>query len=141
MIARQLTNDHHDRLATLFTFAAGAIQALLAFSILFLPVFARCMGQPDGSLDCTRMSYIQQGGNIVGYAFLGLFLGLGIAAVISPHILDARRVCLIRWLIVVVSAIFAVIGGWSIGLMFLPGGLLMVLPALSCRRQKDRRLA
>ena len=73
------------------------------------------------------------GGSLIGYGFLVAMIGVGIGAVVSTRLQNPSRVCLYRWLTLLITAAFVVIGGWSIGLLFLPGGLLMLLPALSCR--------
>ena len=91
------------------------------------------MGQPNGTVICTRESYIQMGGSVIGYGFLMAMIGIGIGAVVSTKLDNPSPVCAYRWTALLITTAFVVIGGWSIGLLFLPGGLLMLLPALACR--------
>jgi hypothetical protein len=125
--------SHSQRLATFFTIVAGTLQAVLAFTVLFLPFFAKCIETQSG-LACRYESYTEMGGNALGYTFLLLFFALGIGAIISTWSGNTSFICVVRWLTVLTSTIFAVIGAWSIGFVFLPGGLLMLLPAISCLR-------
>lgn len=127
------TRSNRERVVSLITLAAGLIQSLLAIGVLFLPIFATCI-QQHNTLVCRRESYIQQGGNLVGYGFLFLMLGIGISAIISTKIQKSSQVCIFRWLAVLLTASFVVIGVWSIGLLFVPGGVLMLIAALSCRQ-------
>jgi hypothetical protein len=121
----------------LVALAAGLVQGFLALCLLFLPIFAMCMGQPDGALSCSRETYIQMGGNLIGSVFLLLMIGVGVGAILSSRLENPSHVCLYRWLAVVISAAFVVVGAWSIGLLFLPGGLLMLLAARSCRHARQ----
>ena len=56
--------------APLFAFTGGLLHIALAGGLMLLPVFATCFQQGQ-EVVCTRQSYIQQGGNVLG---LGLFL-------------------------------------------------------------------
>ena len=122
-----------ERLASFFTIIAGTVQVVLAFSVLFLPFFGKCIETSSG-LTCQYESYTEMGGTALGYTFLRLFFALGIGALVSTWSGHTLFICAVRWLTVLTSAIFAVIGAWSIGFVFLPGGLLMLLPAISCLR-------
>jgi hypothetical protein len=124
-----------ERLASFFTVIAGIVQVVLAFSVLFLPFFATCMQTRTG-LGCTYQSYTEMNGSLFGYSFLLLFFALGIGAIVSTWFGKTRFICAVRWLTVLTSTIFGVIGAWSIGLMFAPAGLLMLLPAISCLRKE-----
>ena len=121
------------RLATLFTVIAGIVQVVMAFSVLVLPFFGTCIETSSG-LACRYESYTQMGGNALGYTFLLLFFALGVGALISTWSGNTPFICAVRWLTVLTSAIFAVVGAWSIGFVFLPAGLLMLLPVISCLR-------
>lgn len=133
MTREQPSLSHSQRLATFFTIVAGALQAGLAFTVLFLPFFAKCIETQSGRV-CRYESYTDMNGTALGYTFLLLFFALGVGAIISTWSGNTPSICAIRWLTVLTSAIFAVIGAWSIGFVFLPGGLLMLLPAISCLR-------
>lgn len=119
------------RLAAVFTVVAGIALAALAFTVLFLPFFTTCL-QTQNGLICTYESYVEMGGNALGYTVLLLFFALGTGAIVSTWAGNATFICGIRWLTVLTTLAFAVIGSWSIGLVFLPAGLLMLLPAISC---------
>ena len=133
MTREQSSLSNSQRLATFFTVIAGIVQVVLAFSVLFLPFFGKCMETSSG-LNCRYESYTDMGGSALGYTFLLLFFALGVGALISTRSGNTLFICAVRWLTVLTSAIFAVIGAWSIGFVFLPAGLLMLLPAISCLR-------
>jgi len=118
-----------NRRASLFAVAGGMIQIVLAAGILFLPVFATCIGQ-DQTMVCQRQSYIQQGGSLLGYAFLVATIVAGVLALISTRIENGSQARRLRWFAVLLTAGFAVVGAWSIGLIFVPGALLLLLSAL-----------
>ena len=54
----------------------------------------------------------------------------GVIAIISTQIKDRVQGHRLRWIAVAATVCFAVIGAWSIGLLFVPGGLLLLLSAL-----------
>ncbi len=121
--------DRRHKLASQLALVAGLLQALVAFSILFLPVFAVC--QPQGNeLICHRETYSQQGGNALGYALLTLMIIAGLLAVMSSRDPNPRRAFLIRWLVALSSILVAVLAGWGFGIAFAPGALLMLWVAL-----------
>src|SRR5260221_13799037 len=123
-------------LARLVAFAAGLIQAIVAFSLLFLPVFAECMGTPEGGpLSCRRLTYLQQGGDASGFFVFGLMLVLGSASVVTSFMSHRQWICFVRWSLIVASFMIACIAFSGIGLSFIPAALLMLLPAISCSRQ------
>lgn len=112
-------------LTSMFAITGGLLQSGISLSVLFLPVI------PTSS---ERASYIQMGGNVLGYGFLCLMVAVGIMAFISTRIDNPVQVCRLRWLGVIASATFVVIGAWSIGLLFLPGTLCLLVAALACRQ-------
>ena len=112
----------------------GLLQIVLSLCVLFLPVFATCGPQGEATI-CKRESYIQMGGSTVGYGFLVLMIAVGVMAIISTRIDNATQACRLRWLGVLASASFVIIGAWSIGLLFLPGTLCLLVAALACRRR------
>ena len=111
------------------------MQVLVALGLLFLPVFATCyVNEPD----CRRASYIQMGGSFIGYLLLVGMILLGTAVVIThlglfPN-LSGRQNRRILWLAVAGSFITLIVGAWSIGLAFLPGGLLLLLATFANRK-------
>jgi hypothetical protein len=107
----------------------GLLQLLLALSILFLPVFETCQlggGQPI----CESESYIQLGGNALGYTFLILMIIVGLAAAASPLDRAGRRVFFTRWLAALSSVMVAVVAGFGFGIVFVPGAILLILASL-----------
>jgi hypothetical protein len=117
--------------ADLFAITGGLMQMVLAFGLLFLPIFATCLLHGQEWV-CQRQSYIQQGGSVLGYAFLVLMIVAGSLVLASIRLerlkQHAHRV---RWIAVLLTAGFAIIGTWSIGLLFVPGGLFLLLSAFS----------
>jgi hypothetical protein len=117
----------------LFAMTGGLLQIVLSLCVLFLPVFAICGPQGEATI-CERESYIQMGGSTLGYGFLVLMIVVGIMAIVSTWINNPTQACQLRWLGALASASFVVIGAWSIGLLFLPGGLFLLIAALACRK-------
>src|SRR5262249_1806973 len=117
--------------AKLFAMTGGLIQALLAFSLLFLPVFATCIeNQP-----CYRQSYIQLGGSWVGYTAFSLMMVLRVLVVIS-HIRPTfpyRKP--IRWIAALSSWVVVILTAWGLGFTFFPGALMLSLAALSRHKE------
>jgi hypothetical protein len=116
-------NDTQQGRVPLFALAAGGM--------LFLPVFATCYAVDT----CIRESYVQMGGSPLGY---GLIIGVVISnlAVIGSVITHNRQLLgRVIWLAVIASFTLVILGAWSIGLAFLPGGVLLLLAGLSYRRQ------
>ena len=107
----------------------GLIHILMAISLLFLPVLITCrLG--DRTEACYSQSYIQQGGNLLGYIFLLLMILAGMAAIYSSTDSNYKRTYIIRWLVVLVSVIVVVIAGFGFGIIFAPGAFLILLAAL-----------
>lgn len=117
----------------LYAIIGGLFQIALSLCVLFLPVFATCGPQGQATI-CERESYIQMGGSVVGYGFLVLMIAVCVMAIVSTRIGNPVHVCQLRWLGVLASVSFVIIGGWSIGLLFLPSGLFLLLAALACRQ-------
>ncbi len=115
--------------ASLFAIAGGLLHIVLAGSLLFLPVFATCFPQGQ-EMVCERQTYLQQGGNLIGLGFLLLMIVVGLIAILSTRLENPSQVRRLRWLAVVVTVGFTIIGAWGIGLFFIPGGLLLLLSAL-----------
>src|SRR5437016_3694992 len=83
------------RAANWLAAAGGLMQFLLTVSILFLPVFATCQ---IGESSCFRQSYIQMGGNVLGYIlFSGLIL-IGVLSILSTRDSNRNRALLTRWI-------------------------------------------
>lgn len=133
MSARTVPQDQRARFIDLLTVAVGLLQAALAFSFAFLPVFTTCMGSANAPLDCRRITYGEQGGTSAGYAVFLVMIVVGIGLVVSTRLADS---CRFRWLALAVMAAIIVLGAWGVGLLFLPGGLLLLLAALACRQLK-----
>jgi hypothetical protein len=118
----------------LFVMTGGLLQIVLSLCVLFLPVFATC-GPQSGATTCERKSYIDMGGSAVGHGFLVLMIAVGVMAIVSTRIENPVHVCQLRWLGVIASASFVIIAGWSIGFLFLPGALFLLVAALACRQR------
>lgn len=115
--------------ASLYAFTGGLLHIALVGSLLFLPVFAICFRRGQ-EVVCSHHSYIQQGGNVLGLGLLLLMVVAGVIAIISTRIKDRVQARRLRWMAIAATVCFAVIGAWSIGLLFVPGGLLLLLSAL-----------
>jgi hypothetical protein len=107
----------------------GFVHIAATVSLLFLPVLITCRFG-DQSEGCYSQSYIQQGGNFLGYTFLLLMVVAGIAAIYSSFDSNPIRVYIIRWVVVLASTIVFVIAGFGFGIIFAPGGLLVLLAIL-----------
>lgn len=118
----------------LFAITGGLLQIVLSLCVLFLPVFATCGPQGEATI-CERESYIEMGGSTVGYGFLFLMIVVGIMAIVSTRIDNRTQACQLRWLGAFSSVSFVVIGAWSIGFLFLPGALFLLVAALACRQR------
>jgi hypothetical protein len=103
----------------------GLIHAAAAIGILFFPVFVTCINQK-----CSGQSYIQMGGNALGYGFLLSMILAGGAAVYSSFVSNVQRANLIRLYVIVASAIVIVVAGFSFGIIFIPGALLVAFAIL-----------
>ena len=121
--------DRLHRVASRLVVFVGLVQALVAFSILFLPVFAKCVWQGN-NLVCHRETYSQQGGNALGYTLLVWIIVVSGLAVISSRDTNPGQAFLNRWVAALSSIVVAMITGWSIGIAFVPGALLLLLVAL-----------
>ena len=64
-----------------------------------------------------------------------LMVAIGVLAVGSTRDVNYRRVVIIRWVGALLSLVVAVITGWSFGLVFVPGAVLLLLAALRTRPQ------
>jgi hypothetical protein len=107
----------------------GLIHIVMATSLLFLPVLITCrLG--DQSEGCYSQSYIQQGGNFLGYTLLVVMILAGIVAIYSNSDSNSTRAYVSRWLVVFVSALVFVIAGSGFGIIFLPGALLILAALL-----------
>jgi hypothetical protein len=126
-----MPNARH-QVAPALALIGGLVQAYVALSLLFVPVFATCM-QTDTGLHCQRQSYVQLGGNWLGYIFLTLLIVVGAAAVAGNRDSNRQRVFFGRWLLTLISATVVVVAGWGFGITFLPGTLLLLLSAIFTR--------
>lgn len=120
------------RLAARLALIGGLIQALVALGLLFLPVFTTCI-YVDGTPECHSQSYLQQGGSLVGYLILTLAVLAGVMAVLSSRDLNALKAMVSRWLAASGGIIVVAVGAWSIGIVFVPGTLVILLSALLTR--------
>ena len=122
------TDRHGDfpKIIRLMALTGGLIQIVAPLAMLVLPVFATCIGG-----DCYRQSYVQMGGSLIGYALLFGTMLLGLAVVITnlniaPYQnVDKRLKRRVLWAAVVGSVIACIVGAWSIGFAFAPGGLIL----------------
>lgn len=126
-------------LASRLALIGGLIQALVALGLLFLPVFTTCI-YVDGALECHSQSYLQQGGSLVGYLILILAILAGAVAALSSRDPNVFKAVLSRWLSASAGVIVVAVGIWSIGIVFVPGTLAILLSALLTRpgRGADR---
>jgi len=108
----------------------------MAMSLLFLPVLITCKFA-DSNEACYSQSYIQQGGNFLGYTFLLLMIGAGIAAIYSSSDSNYKRTFVSRWLVVLASSIVVVIAGFGFGIIFMPGTLMVLLAILLTSRRSN----
>ena len=115
--------------SSLFAITGGLLHIAFAGGLVFLPVFAICFRQGQ-EVVCTHQSYIQQGGNVLGLGLLLLMIVAGVIAIISTRSKDRAQARRLRWIAIAATVCFAVIGAWSVGLLFVPGGLLLLLSAL-----------
>lgn len=120
--------DRRHRLMARFTVIVGFIQLLVALSVLFLPVFAVCEA-PGNDLICRRETYSQQGGSALGYVFLVLMIIVSVAAIFSGRDSNLGRAFVTRWVTALSSVLVSVVAGWGWGIVFAPGGVLMLLIA------------
>jgi hypothetical protein len=119
---------HNDfpRIIRLMALTGGLIQIVAPLAMLVLPVFASCLGDT-----CYRQSYIQMGGSPLGYAILLGTILLGLAVVmtnlnIAPYQnVDKRLKRRVLWAAVMGSLIAFIVGAWSIGFAFVPGGFIL----------------
>ncbi len=124
--------------ASLFAVAGGLMQIVLAVSLLFLPVFSTCIPQGQ-EMVCQRQPYIQQGGSVLGFAFLVAMIVAGALALVSTRIENVSQARRLRWIAVLLSASFAVAGAWSIGLIFVLGAVFLLAAALACRQRPSQQ--
>ncbi len=84
---------------------------------------------------CSQVSYLQYGGNLLGFLMLIVMVAVGVAAINSVRDSNYRRIQIIRWLAGVLSGIVVIVAGWSFGLVFAPGMLLLFVAALWTKPQ------
>jgi hypothetical protein len=127
----------------LFAMTGGLLQIGMSLSVLFLPIVGGTCTWQGQVMSCRQESYIEMGGNVLGYGFLFLMIAVGVMAIVSTRIDNPTWSCRFRWLGVLASVSFVVIGAWSIGLLFLPGAVFLLVAALACRQQiqNDRQVA
>ena len=97
--------------AARFAVSGGLVQIAAALAILFLPVLGNCSMPEGGELTCSRLSYIQMGGNGFGYSILIAVIGVGSLAVASAQDTSRKRKLLIRWGGTLFSAVIAIVTG------------------------------
>jgi hypothetical protein len=108
----------------------GLVLISAALAVLFLPVLGNCSMQAGGELVCGRISYIQLGGNAFGYGILIAMIGVGVLAVGSAQDTNRRRILLVRWGGTFFSFMIAIITGFSFGIVFVPGAVLLLVSAV-----------
>lgn len=121
---------------SLFAFAGGVLQLSLGLGLLLLPVFSICMPQGQEMI-CERLTYLQQGGNALGVAFLLMMAAAGILGIASTRIANSVQVRRFRWGAVILTTSFVAIGAQSLGLIFAPGGIFLLLSALISNATSD----
>src|SRR3974377_2268433 len=121
---------HRSRAAARLAISGGLVQIAAALAILFLPVLGNCSMMEGGELTCSRLSYIQMGGNGFGYSILIAMIGVGALAVGSARDTNYKRVLMIRWAGTLFSLVVAIVTGFSIGIAFVPGAALLLVSAV-----------
>src|SRR5690606_10675859 len=116
----------------LLSFAGGLMQTLVALSILFLPVFVTCYLNES---TCRYQSYIQLGGNFLGYTLLTLMLLLGLLVIGISFSRNLTLQHLVFWIAAISSFVTVIVGSWSFGFTFLPGGVLLLITAIYSGKQ------
>jgi hypothetical protein len=124
--------DRLNWIASRLTLFGGLIQLLCSLSLLFLPVFVTC-DLNGGNSVCYGKSYLQLGGNTLGYIFIVGMMGIGVLAIVSSQDRNDRRAFLSRWLFVAAGAVVVVVAGFGFGIVFAPGTLILLLAALLTR--------
>jgi hypothetical protein len=117
------------RIASFLALMGGLIQIFVSVSILFFPVLVQCQVANNNRV-CQGHSYIELGGNALGYTFLILMIVMGLIASASSRDSSSYRAFWSRWLAVLASIVVVVVAGFGFGLMFAPGALLLLAAAL-----------
>jgi hypothetical protein len=128
----------YSRVAALFALLGGLAQIAAALAVLFLPVLGNCSPQETGELICGRVSYVQLGGNALGYSILIAMIGVGVLAVGSAQDTNRKRILLVRWGGTLFSCMVAIITGFSFGVVFVPGAVLLLVSAAWTTVQRSR---
>ena len=118
------------RVVKVLALIGGLIQVIVAFVILFLPVFVTCYLNES---DCRRQSYIQLGGSILGYVMFIAMIVVGILVIVTHINPTSRPRGRILWLAAASSFVVVILGAWSIGVAFALGGALLLIAALASR--------
>ena len=79
---------------------------------------------------CGRISYLQLGGNALGYGILIAMIGVGVLAVGSAQDTNRKRILLVCWGGTFFSFMIAIITGFSFGIVFVPGAVLLLVSAV-----------
>ena len=90
-----------------------------------------------GELTCSRLSYIQMGGNGFGYSLLIAMIGVGSLALATTQDTNRKRILLVRWGGTLFSIAVVVITGFSFGIAFAPGAALLLVSAVWTTIQRD----
>jgi hypothetical protein len=131
------TLNRRHNIANHIAVMGGLIQASMALSILFLPVLGGCWLDADQMI-CGRQSYLQLGGNILGYTFLIAMLAVGVTTIVNSRGTNNRQMFFVRWVGTLLSFIVFIVAGFGFGIAFAPGALLLLVSALLTRRQANR---
>ncbi len=115
--------------AAVLAVGGGFAQVIAALAILFLPVLGSCLASAGG-VSCVRVSYVQLGGNLLGYGILIAMIAVGVLAISSAREANRRRNLIIRWGGALFSGAAAFITGFSFGSVFVPGALLLLASAI-----------
>jgi len=118
-----------NQLASRIIIMGGLVQIFVSISLLFFPVLVACQNIGENRI-CHGESYIQQGGNALGYTILLLMIVVGTVAIATNRDLNPRRSFFSRWLIALSNLVVVIIAGWGFGIAFLPGTLLLLLSAI-----------
>ena len=103
---------------------AGSIQLVLAFGLLFLPIFGTCM---QNEAACRYQNYIQMGGSALGYLFFGAMILLGGVIIIASRSATQSHVHSLLLVGIGACLVVAMVAAWSFGLAFAPIALILLL--------------
>ncbi len=116
-------------LAARLILVGGLIQALVALGILFLPVWPTYTTNNFDAVIVGGISYVDLGGDVLGYLTLGLMIGVGIITVFISRKAPTPWVLLLTWLCVLLSICTVAVESINFGKLFIPGTVVLFVAA------------